>query len=200
MVVCGFGAIAPQTAFAEERKNTTKSNTKIVLEENEWYREPLLAGYLVPPVALGVTALVQENPPPIWFILVGGIGVFTPPVIHVVNDNSQGAWGSFLGMVGASGAGALLGATVAELAPECGENDTKSVCRDDIRGLLVGSLASVGYLSWVIIDVALFARVPVSKKTNIRAGLRPLVVGRKENPNGSGVMVSGAEIYLEGRI
>jgi len=195
----------PQIALADPGDEAQEPRSvRVSCENEEWYREPLLAGYLAPPVALGVTTALtsidQNNPSLLPIAIVGGIGFFAPPAVHLLYDNFPGIWISIVGMLGSAGAGALMGAAVTELAPSCDEDDPHGVCRDDVRGLMIGGLAGLGYLTWVVIDVGFFARRPSDRQYALQPAVRPVFAQRPDGNGGRGVELSGMQLVLQGSL
>ncbi|HTU59670.1 MAG TPA: hypothetical protein VMF89_14565 [Polyangiales bacterium] len=117
----------------------------------EWYRGPLAASYLAPPVGFAVLAFTVDKETIIPPVLAGLIGVALPPIIHAAHNNSAGAWYSLLGIVGSVAVGALLGAAVGHLAP--GDDSRKAA--QEHNAIVFGS---AGYSLWALLDTAFFAR------------------------------------------
>jgi hypothetical protein len=85
--------------------------------ELEWYRGPLAAAYVAPPVGFAVAALALDKEAIAMPILAGLLGLTRPAIVHAAHDNSADAWYSVLGVIGSIAAGGLLGAAVGDLAP-----------------------------------------------------------------------------------
>jgi hypothetical protein len=117
-----------------------------------WFRGELAAAYLAPPLALVVLTFTGNNDAIFFTSLLGVAGVAVPPLVHSLEGDSSGAFRSLLGMVGASGTGALSGVAIGHIAPGDTTHDRAEKRDAAVFGLL-------GYSLWALIDIAFFAVV-----------------------------------------
>ncbi|HEX2879940.1 MAG TPA: hypothetical protein VHO25_10450 [Polyangiaceae bacterium] len=128
------------------------------------YSLPLGLGYAVPPVLsgalIGVSAASGSAKVTAPFIYLGLASMFlVPPGVHAAHGNAPGAMRALLGTFGATLTLGYLGGIAAQGAADCSEYDD-GLCEgfSFLGGAVLGGV--IGYTSWAILDISLFARKP----------------------------------------
>lgn len=117
--------------------------------ELHWFRGPLAAAYLAPPVGLALVGLVEPGSR-IWPSTLAIVASATPALMHSAYGDSTGAWYTILGMLSSVAVGSLTGVAIGHLAP--GE-----LPRDKARERDALTFGTLAYAGWALLDVAFFA-------------------------------------------
>jgi hypothetical protein len=132
--------------------------------KKEWYGGILLASYAAPPIGLALTMQGDGNALPVL------VSVFAAPVVHWLNHQSGKGWLALFMQPVFTGVGLLA-------VSGCRGNDCD-------RERIVGG--SIGYATWVVLDVAALAYKPAKKPATAFS------VGLLRAPSATGLEVSGA--------
>ncbi len=184
-----YGALA-SVASAQAAERLVRPRPVQQAEELQWFRGPLAAAYLAPPLALSVD-LAAGSQAGFGAVLVTLVGVPAPALVHMVYDDRSGAGYAILGMLLATGAGAVSGAAVASFAPTCAPGRHDQICGKSAERLFAAVFGFVGYLSWVMLDVGFFAH-PAAPSSADSARVSAAVVPVLEAPGLATSGVAGA--------
>lgn len=142
------------------------------------YRGALTASYVIAPfLALAVGGALSELEVSDQVAVLGGAGMFlAPAAIHVANGNAVAPL-SFLGLVGSTALGTVVGGVAGHFIGSAGcdpAEDSDGCSFASLGGIIVGSLLGgvAGYTSFAIYDVTMNGAVPRDEPGADRASLQ----------------------------
>jgi hypothetical protein len=155
-----------------------------------WFRGPLAAAYLAPPLAFAIDGLVAGDDAIVLPVLLGLVGLSVPPLVHVAHGDASGAGYSVLGMLSGTGVGVLSGLAIGHLAPgDASRGDAQK--RD---ALVFGFL---GFLTWAVLDVTFFAYGHPRGPRSSSATVLPTFA---QSANGGVAYADGLEVRVVGAL
>lgn len=149
----------------KERQETKVRRVTAPREENpRSYALPLGLAYFAPPVVFGSLAIVSANndaPSTAATLTLVGLGMMfvAPAMVHSAYGNGPGAARAAFASLGSTLSTAVVGGLILLEANDCTNSDD-GLCRgfSFLGGAVLGGV--IGYTTWAIIDISLFARKP----------------------------------------